>query len=425
MSQKKKLPPAVGNLSEYSKNPFERRTEWAKEADLFRVTGPEEDHHMAVHPDYAEEILFDDDDQFVKFSGYESVFGSGVVSVYGDQWRAQRGALQSAFIPSKVRSYAETIREIVRDVVADIDHGETLDVRELFTDLTMEVMLETLFGGSGKKATISDAAHRITEWFLETATAGDVPPEVQKNYESGLDQLASLIDEMIDERGTGDEDGDLLSMLVALGSRGEADYTDERIRDEMITMLFAAHETTALSLTYALYLLADAPDVVENLSTEVGSVLDGAVAGPEHLEELEYTEQVLNESLRLYCPAHALFRETTTDVSLDGYVIPEGDAVHVPQWVIHRDERWWDDPTEFRPERFTGENDRHPFAFFPFGVGPRGCLGEAFARAEAKIVIATIADRFRVERETETFDMIASLTAVPDRPIEVTFQNRS
>jgi cytochrome P450 len=425
MSSQRERPPVVGTLAEYSEAPFERRTEWAKEADIFRVTGPEADHHMAVHPDYVGEILFDDE-QFVKFEGYGSVFGDGVVSVYGDQWRAQRGALQPAFIPPQVRSYAETIREIVAEVVAGIEDGETVDVRELFTDLTMEVMLETLFGGSEKKkGTISEAAHGITEWFLETATAGDVPPEVESGFEEGMNQLTTLIDEMITERGEGDEDGDLLSMLVALGTESEADYTDERIRDEMITMLFAAHETTALTLTYTLFLLADAPKVEEKLLEEVDEVLDGSVAGPEHLTELEYTEQVLNEALRLYCPAHSLFRETTTDVEIDGYMIPEGDVVHLPQWVIHRDERWWDDPTEFRPERFTGETDRPSHTFFPFGVGPRRCLGEDFARAEAKIVISTFIDRFTFERETEDFEMLASLTAVPDRPIELTPHRRN
>jgi cytochrome P450 len=144
-------------------------------------------------------------------------------------------------------------------------------------------------------------------------------------------------------------------MLVAIGAGGAEDYTDERIRDEMITMLFGAHETTALTLTYTLYLLADAPDVGRRLRAELDSVLDGSAPGPEHLEQLEYTEQVIDEALRLYSPAHSLFREAATDVELDGYTIPEGDVLYLPQWVVHRDDRWWDEPTAFRPERFAGD----------------------------------------------------------------------
>lgn len=425
MSTEKNLPPVVGTLSEYSEAPFERRTEWAKEGDLVRITGPEADHHMAIHPDHVEQVLFDDNDKFKKFSGYESVFGQGIVSVYGDQWRAQRGTLQPAFQPRRVWSYSETIAELTHDVLDDIEDGETLDVRGLFTDFTMEVMLETLFGGTrDEEGTISDAAHRITEWFLEAATAGEISPEVQSDFEDGLGQLTELIDEMVEDREGQKEDSDLLSMLIAVGSDSEAGYTDERIRDEMITMLFAAHETTALTLTYTLYLLADAPDVESRLRKELDTVLDGEHPGPEHLDDLTYTEQVIDEALRLYSPAHTLFRKATTNVTIDGYTIPEGDLLYLPQWVVHRDERWWDDPAEFRPERFDSDEDRPSFAFFPFGAGPRRCIGEGFARAEAKLVVAALADRFSFERETETFEMHASLTAVPDRPIELTAHAR-
>lgn len=426
MSSEKKLPPEVGTLVEYSEAPFERRTEWAEEGDVVRITGPEEDHHMVAHPDHVEQVLFDDDDKYVKYGGYKSVFGDGLVSVYGDQWRAQRGTLQPAFQPQQVVSYCETIQGIVRDVVGDVEDGETLDVRELMTDLTMEVMLETLFGGAeDEDGTISRAAERITEWFLETATAGEVSEETQTHFDEGLSELTEMIDGMIAEREGDSESDDLLSMLIAIGPDSEAGYTDERIRDELITMFFAAHETTALTLTYTLFLLADDAEVGEKLRSELDETLDGDFPAPEHLDDLEYTEQVIDEALRLYSPAHSLFREATTDVEIDGYTIPEGDVLYLPQWVVHRDERWWDEPTAFKPERFDGSDDDRPsFAFFPFGAGPRRCIGEQFARAEAKLVIAAFADAFEFERETETFEMYASLTAVPDRPIEMTAHAR-
>jgi cytochrome P450 len=424
MAAESELAPVVGTLAEYSEAPFERRREWAESGDIVRITGPEEDHHMAVHPDHVEKVLFNYNDKFSKYSGYEIMFGGGIVSVYGDQWRAQRGTLQPAFQPSRVMSYAETIQDVSSDVVSGLSDGETFDAREVFTDITMEVMLETLFGGaSDEEKTISSAAERITKWFLETATVGDVPPEVQDGFETKRSELLELIDGMVEERD-GSEEGDLLSMLIAVGSEGEANYTDERIRDEMITTLFAAHETTSLTLTYTLFLLADNPAVESELQSELDDVLDGATPGPEHLDELTYTKQVINEALRMYSPAHSLFREATEDVVLDGRRIPEGDVLYLPQCVIHRDERWWDSPGEFRPERFAGESDRPSFSFFPFGAGPRRCIGEDFARAEAEIVTAALLQSFNFERKTEEFDMLASLTAVPDRPVEMIAHSR-
>lgn len=425
MSTERPLPPAVGTLAEYSEAPFERRTEWAREGDVVRITGPEADHHMAVHPELVEEVLFHGDD-FQKFEAYSSVFGGGMVSVYDEQWRAQRGAIQPAFQPAKIQSYAETMREIVQSAVADVDDGAVIDTRELFTDLTMEVMLQTLFGGeSDRKETIGESAAQITEWFLETATAGDVPPEVQSDYEHGMSELTAMIDEMIAERREGADGDGLLSMLVAIGPEGDAAYTDERIRDEMITTLFAAHETTALTLTYTLFLLADAPEAAAEARAELDRVVGGGVPEPDHLEDLEYTEQVIDEALRLYSPAHSLFREATADTELGGFTIPEGDVLYLPQWVVHRDERWWDEPTAFRPERFaTDDPDRPAFAFFPFGAGPRSCIGERFARAEAKTVVGGFLDAFEFDRVTESFGLRASLTAVPDGPIELRFHER-
>jgi cytochrome P450 len=425
MSSQTNLPPKVGTLQEYSEAPFETRTEWAKVNDIVRIAGEDVDHHMLAHPDLIEQVLFSDSESYIKIDSYDSVFGDGMVTAYGEQWRAQRRAIQPEFQPAKIQSYAEKIERIAQDAVDGIEDGETIDARDLFTDLTMEVMLESLFGGSeGKKDTIGRAASRITEWFIEDASAGAVPPEVQSDFDRGLDNIISLIDEMIEDRERGERSGDMLSMLVELGPESDANYTDERIRDEMITMLFGAHETTALTLTYTLYLLADAPEVEAKLLDELDTVLDGDAPGGEHLADLTYTEQVINEGLRMYCPAHTLFRETIEDVRLDGYTVPEGDMLYLPQWVIHRDERWWDEPLEFRPERFAGESDRHSFAFFPFGVGARRCIGEPFARAEAKIVLAALVDQFSLERETEEFGLHASITAVPDRPIELTAHTR-
>lgn len=425
MSTERPLPPAVGTLAEYSEAPFKRRTEWAKEGDVVRITGPEEDHHMVLHPDDVEDVLFDQDN-YKKFGGYESVFGKGMVAQYGNQWRAQRGTLQPAFQPVQVEAYVDRVQHVLKSYRDDLADGETFDARSVMTDLTMEVMLDALFGGADEYMdTIGTATQDITDWFLESATAGQIPEETQAEFEDSIEELAAVVDEMI-QRRKGDRDSDdLLSILLAVGASSDADYDRERIRDEMITMFFGAHETTSLTLTYTLYLLAGAPDVTEKLTNEIDSVVDdNDVPNSDHLTDLQYTEQVVDESLRIYSPAHSIFRVTRNDVEIGGYTLPQGDVIYLPECVIHHDERWWDEPDEFRPERFAGESDRPACAYFPFGVGPRRCIGEQFARAESKLVVATMFDEFTFEQVTEDFDRYASLSAVPDRPIELTAHRR-
>ncbi|MEZ3144930.1 cytochrome P450 [Halobaculum sp. MBLA0143] len=423
MSSDSELPPTVGTLQQYSENPFERRLEWAQEGDVVQVSAPDTKQFMLFHPDDIETVLFGEEDKYTKFEGFDEVFGGGVVSASGDQWRAQRGTLQSSFRPDRVRAYAETIRDLTADAVAELPETGVVDVRDKMTDLTLRVMLETLFDEQDDDGRIAAGADAITDWFLEESTAGPVSDDVQQRYETGREQLVNRIEEMIAERETGEGD-DMLSALLAAGPDSEAGYTDERIRDEMITMLFAAHETTALTLTYTLFLLADHGRVARAIREEVTAVVGDAKPGPEHLEALDYTEQVIDEALRLYPPSHTIFRRTRQPVTIRSWSLPEGALLYLPQWVVHRDERWWDEPEAFRPERFGEEAGRPSFAFFPFGAGPRRCLGETFARAEAKLVVAALLRAYDLDRVTESFGLRASLTAVPDGPVELSFTQR-
>ena len=415
-------PPAVGTLKQYTQAPFERQMEWSSVNDVVRIEGEQADHHMVTHPEYVEEVLFGKNEKIVKLGGFEAAFGGGIVAEQGDQWRKQREVIQPAFRPSRIQSYCDSIRRVVTAIISEMDPNEPVDMWERSTDLTMEVMLETLFGGANdaEEGQISRAAERITEWFLEATTAGDVPNGVQSSFETSIAELRSLIDTMVTERDGDRDSSDLLSTLIAVGQAGEAEYTEERIRDEMITMFFAAHETTALTLTYALFLLAAAPAAESRVRDEVAGLTETVPTG-EQLDELEYTEQVMKEAMRMYPPAHTLFREVVADIEIGDYTIPEGDVVYLSQWVIHRDERWWDDPNEFRPERFddTVSHDRPRFAFFPFGAGPRRCVGRSFAYAEAKMALGGLVNQYTFERETESFGMLASITAVPDQPVEL------
>ncbi|MFC7081684.1 cytochrome P450 [Halorussus caseinilyticus] len=373
-----------GRSPSTSKPHSETRTEWAKEGDVVRITGPEKDHYMVSHPDFVEGVLIKNNEDYYKFDPYKQIFGGGVVAVEGEQWRAQRGELQPFFRASQVRSYCDSISEIVTEIADGLTDGETFDAHEVMTDVTLRVMLRALFGEMEEDRAITEATDTITHWFRESASAGEIPENVEKEYESGRKQLVNRVEEMIEDRKQNGSGDDLLSTLVTVGSDSEADYTDERVRDEMITFLFGGHETSAILLTYVLYFVANKPKVEERLVAEIDEVLNGDDPRARHLDDLTYTEQVIDETMRYCPPAHAIFRETATDTTLGDYLIPEGNVVQLPEWVIHRDERWWDAPDEFRPSRFAGSSDRHSFAYFPFGSGPRQCIGEQFTERKLK-----------------------------------------
>jgi cytochrome P450 len=214
---------------------------------------------------------------------------------------------------------------------------------------------------------------------------------------------------------------------MLLGGTDEDGKTmsDKLVRDELMTFLFAGHETTATALTFTWFLLAQNPAVERRLVTELDAVLGGSQPTFSDLPKLEYTEQVLKEAMRLYPPVPQVPRESTEDVTLDGYHVPEGTTVAPSQWTIHRDDRFWDDPTEFRPERFDGDSDRPKFAYFPFGGGPRRCIGQQFAMVEGKLILATLAQQYHLELVSDpNVDLSVSITTRPLDPIEMRVDSR-
>jgi len=194
----------------------------------------------------------------------------------------------------------------------------------------------------------------------------------------------------------------------------------------VITILLAGHETTALALTYALHLLSENPEKRETLQAELDDVLEGRTPTVTDLDDLPYTERVVEESMRFYPPVYELIREADRDVVFDGYRIPEGRTVSFQQWVLHRDPRFYDDPEQFRPERWTDEmrQELPPFAYFPFGGGPRRCIGDRFAMLEARLVLATICQNWTIESTVEKLGFAPSITLRPDGPVEMVPERR-
>jgi cytochrome P450 len=192
-----------------------------------------------------------------------------------------------------------------------------------------------------------------------------------------------------------------------------------------MTFLFAGHETTATALTFTWFLLAQHPEIEEKLVAELDDVLGDDPPTFEDIQELEYTEHVLKEGMRIYPPVPQIPRETTESLELGGYSIPEGETVAPSQWTIHRDDRFWDEPMAFRPDRFEGEDSRPQFAYFPFGGGPRRCIGQQFAMVEGKLILATLVQQYHPKLVSNPdIDLSVSITTRPVDPIELRVEQR-
>jgi cytochrome P450 len=323
------------------------------------------------------------------------------------------------------------------EMLDDWTGGEVVNVHLEMARLTVKIIVEAMVG-----STIDDERVRTVQENLEPlgsrfepnpfrfAIPDWAPTKENREYKRALSTIEEVVWDLIDEReGTQDGDGeepmDLLSIL--LRARAEGRQTDENLRDEMVTMLLAGHDTTALTLTYTWYLLSQHPEVEARVHEELDSLLGGDRPTFADVRQMEYTEAVLNEAMRLYPPVYTIFREPQVDVRLGGYRIPEGSAVMLSQWAVHRSPRYWDDPLEFDPDRWLDEraDDRPRFAYFPFGGGPRFCIGKQLSLLEARLILGTVCQEYRLEYERdEPFDLRGSLTMHPRQPMEMRLVER-
>ncbi|PYS76083.1 MAG: cytochrome P450, partial [Acidobacteria bacterium] len=228
-------------------------------------------------------------------------------------------------------------------------------------------------------------------------------------------------------RASGEDTGDLLSMLLRAQDEDGTQMTDRQLRDEVMTLFIAGHETTALTLTWAWYLLAQNPEAEKKLHAELEEVLGGRAPSVDDLPRLRYCEWVVKESMRLYPPAWGVGREAVRDCEVGGYRIPEGMQIFTFQWVVQRDARWYDEPESFRPERWREEvASRLPkFAYFPFGGGPRQCIGNSFATMEAVLVLSTIARRFRLRlADSHAVELLPAMSLRPKGGVWLKLERR-
>jgi cytochrome P450 len=324
----------------------------------------------------------------------------------------QRRLVQPAFHRDRLAGYASSMVDCAVRCRDQWQSGAEFDVSQLMMRLSMAIVARALFSSDIESDAdeISAALGQVFELFEAllmpfSQWLEKLPLSSVRRFERARDRLDQIVYRLIAERrASGGDNGDLLSMLLlSQDEEGDSDkscrgLTDKQVRDEALTILLAGHETTANALTWTWYLLSQNPDAEAQLHAELDRVLAGRLPTLDDLPRLRYTEGVFAESLRLYPPAWAIGRRAKQDFSIGEYVIPARSIVLMSPWVVQRDARWFPDPLQFAPERWqTGEIESRPkFSYFPFGGGARVCIGERFAWMEGVLIIATLAQKWRL-----------------------------
>lgn len=367
---------------------------------------------VLFRPEYVRSVLVENPRSFSNrgVSSQEGEgFGNGnegLLTIDGEKHRQQRRAVQPAFHKKRVEGYATIIEQYTQELLETWQPGDTVDMSRAMQELTLRIVSKCLFSIdlSHQLAALSDAFNG----FIATSTSMvenllniriDNPITGYGKRMAAMRQLDMLIYTLIAQRRDDErEHNDILSMLMEApsGEEPETKLTEKQIHDHILTFLAAGHETTANALVWTFYLLSEQPQIREKLLDEIRSVLAGRTPTVDDVAKLPYTDWVLNESMRLYPPAWMQMRFVAKEVELDGVHLPVGTMVMLSQWVMHRLPDVWGDPEIFRPERWDPANGQSipSGAYFPFGGGPRMCIGMPLAQLEAKLILATILQHY-------------------------------
>lgn len=394
--------------------------------------------YVVGEPEMVEQVLVKERDKYIKdryLRWMTPIFGNSILVSEGDHWRRSRRLMAPAFHRRALQHYGDVMVRATNDALDRLDLSRGFASNRWSMELTLDIVLECLFG-----AELGDKGPRVAKALDDLMIFADhivgrvVPPwepwptKASRAVERGMRAIHEVIDEIIAERHkSSEEHEDLLAML--LGSRDEdgTGLSDEEVREEVITLMLAGHETTALTIAYALMLLGWNPGVVEKAQAELDAVVGDRVPTMQDLPNLPYNEQIVKEALRMYPPASIIARQTIEEDEIAGYPIPVGAQVTIPIWGLHHDERWYPRPYHFEPERWTPEleKSRPRYSFVAFGGGNRVCIGEAFARMEARLVLARVLQLFHPKTLIETPPkMTLSITLRPNTDIPVELQPR-
>lgn len=420
----------LGSLNEFARDVLGFHLRMRQEfGDIVRIRVATRTIYLVNSPDLINEVLVTQQRNFIKHSFFwrhvTAIFGKGLVTNEGESWLRQRRLMAPAFHRERIASYADTMVDHTERMLATWRAGEVVDMQHEMMGVTLKIVAEVLFNADVEEdvtavhESFDPVITEIAARFRRPVFIPDwVPIPGNLRYRKGISKLNELVYRIIHEHHENGASGnDLLSMLMQVRDEDGNRMSDEQLRDEAVTLLLAGHETTALTLSWCFYLLSLHPEVGDKLVGELEEVLAGRRPAAADCRNLRYTEAVILEAMRVFPPAYGIGREAVEDCEVGGYHVPAGTTIFMSAWVVHRDPRFYDEAEAFEPERWLdGLADRLPrHAYMPFGGGPRICIGNNFAMMEAILLLATIAQRYRLEKVSDAaVEPFPSITLRPN-----------
>jgi cytochrome P450 len=398
-------------MPEFTRDSLAFITKCRDYGDVVRMRFLYQHVYFLYSPNHIESVLSTNAKNFIKARTLRTPFfqrlvGNGLLTSEGDDWRRQRRLAQPAFHRSRISGYGDVMVEYAERLVTQWSEGEERDIYRDMMRLTLEIAAKTLFNAdvSSDADRVGQVLSQMVKPFASQATLkwildNRLPTRSHREFFAAAKEIDAIVYRIIAERrASGRDEGDLLSMLLTAHDEDDgSQMTDRQLRDEVMTIFLAGHETTALTLSWCWYLLALNPEAEKAFHAELDEVLAGRLPTVADMGRLKYTEMIVKEAMRLYPPAYGVGREAIEECEIGGFRVPAKSQLFMFQWVMHRDPRYFEDPTEFRPDRWTESftNALPKYAYFPFGGGPRACIGNYFAMMEIVLVLATIGQRFR------------------------------
>ncbi len=431
----------AGHLIDLGNNPLDFLTDCGRNyGDIIPLQLGLTSACLIANPDYIEQVL-KDRNSFIKSRGFralKTLLGEGLLTNEGESWFRQRRLAQPVFHQKKINGYGKVMVEYSEAITENWVDGEIRDVHADMMSVTLKIVMKCIFDqdvSEGEAKNVSHALDVAMNWFESKRKQNFLiwewfPRPENIRYRNAIKNMDESIYSLIGQKRQSSEEGkDLLSMLMqARDEDDNSQMSDKQLRDEVATLMLAGHETTANALSWTWMLLAQNPQVEDKLWNELKTVLNGRLPTVEDLVQLQYANMVIKESMRLYPPVAIFGRETVSDYQLDDYEIPAGCVVMMSQWVMHRNPKYFDNSEEFIPERWENDLEKRlpRGVYIPFGDGPRICIGKGFALMEAVLILATIAQKYKLTLiEDHPIVPQPSITLRPEHGIKVEITKRN
>ena len=425
--------PVLGNGLAFSRDPVDAIERWASLGDVVRLKIPGQTMYLVTGPEHIKQILVDDHGSFTispaQRETFRGVEDHAVTTTTGDRWARLRDALRPAFTRDAMQRYADRVVDTTATYIEQWDDGERIDLYREMRLLAVNVLADALLDADirGREDVVMEAADALVD-RANFRRPGQllpdwIPTPTDRRFERAVTELDAYVDELIADRRRRELGDDICSVLLDAHDAGT--LTLDEVRHNVVAMLLAGHDSPSVALTHVWRLLDDHPDVRDGLLDECQDAIDGDRPTGESYAELERARHAVSETLRLYPPTLGVTRQATEPVTLGGYDLPAGAQFLCPQWPVHRDDRFWQNPTTFDPSRWEDPADRPEYAYFPFSGGPRNCIGMHFARQELTLILATILTELELDVTTNgQLTFTPSLQLRPEPDIEAVVDRR-